>query len=277
MGNQKILFNMYKLAAVTAIAAAASIDEYKQTAELFTIQLKQEEVEGLEKHGKALEREGQKYEMQMQKSAHAQQFQMEGEALVHTKEFVALAKLVEAIKKAGPTEQMKKVKAAYMAQVQKLEMAHMKLQRSTQQNMKVTGENPLHRAQINVDNDEWIAFNKEYYKLREMEYYIQYKVQEVVAVRKSVKDLVDTDEFETMEDHWETVTDRKQHQVVVAHQGALVKAAVQCLHLTKEDEKWMDPAHSPVMIDGEYDDDFVDAVKPKFPAPENYPDNLYLF
>jgi len=53
---------------------------------------------------------------------------MEGEALVHTKEFVALAKLVEAIKKAGPTEQMKKVKAAYMAQVQKLEMAHMKLQ-----------------------------------------------------------------------------------------------------------------------------------------------------
>merc|ERR1711865_429376 len=268
MGNQKILFNMYKLAAVTAIAAAASIDEYKQTAELFTIQLKQEEVEGLQKHGKALEREGQKYEMQMQKSAHAQQFQMEGEALVHTKEFVALAKLVEAIKKAGPTEQMKKVKAAYMAQVQKLQMAHMKLQRSTQQNMKVTGENPLHRAQINVDNDEWIAFNKEYYKLREMEYYIQYKVQEVVAVRKSVKDLVDTDEFETM-----------------------------------EDEKWMDPAHSPVMfdvwhlvyvyftavgkgdlepmldfmIDGEYDDDFVDAVKPKFPAPENYPDNLYLF
>jgi len=228
---------------------------------------------------------------------------MEGEALVHTKEFVALAKLVEAIKKAGPTEQMKKVKAAYMAQVQKLEMAHMKLQRSTQENMKVTGENPLHRAQINVDNDEWIAFNKEYYKLREMEYYIQYKVQEVVAVRKSVKDLVDTDEFETMEDHWETVTEQKQHQVVVAHQGALVKAAVQCLHLTKEDEKWMDPAHSPVMfdvwhlvyvyftavgkgdlepmldfmIDGEYDDDFVDAVKPKFPAPENYPDNLYLF
>jgi len=38
---------MYKLAAVTAIAAAASIDEYKQTAELFTINLRQKEVEKL--------------------------------------------------------------------------------------------------------------------------------------------------------------------------------------------------------------------------------------
>merc|ERR1711935_621647 len=79
-----------------------------------------EEVEGLEKHGKALEREGQKYEMQMQHSAHGAQFQNEGEALVHTKEFVALAKLVEAIKKKGPTEQMKKVKAVYMAQKHKV-------------------------------------------------------------------------------------------------------------------------------------------------------------
>ena len=31
------------------------------------------------------------------------------------------------------------------------------------------------------------------------------------------------------------------------------------------------------MIDGEYDDDFVKAVKPQFPAPENYPKDLYLF
>jgi hypothetical protein len=164
--------------------------------------------------------------MQMQHSEHGAQFQKEGEALVHTKEFVALAKLVEAIKKKGPTEQMKKVKAAYMAQAQKVEMAHMKLKKSTHANMKVTGESPHHRAQINVDNDEWIVFNKEYYKLREMEYYIQYKVPEVVAIRKSVKNLVDTDEFETMEDHWEAVTKQDQHQVVVAHQGALVKAAV---------------------------------------------------
>jgi hypothetical protein len=31
------------------------------------------------------------------------------------------------------------------------------------------------------------------------------------------------------------------------------------------------------MIDGKYDERFVDEVNPKFPAPENYPDNLYLF
>jgi hypothetical protein len=27
------------------------------------------------------------------------------------------------------------------------------------------------RAEFDVDNDQWFEFNKEYYKLREMEYY----------------------------------------------------------------------------------------------------------
>jgi hypothetical protein len=136
-----------------------------------------------------------------------------------------------------------------------------------------------------------------------MEYYIGYKVPEVVALRAHVRDLVESDEFETMEDHFEEVTKQDQHQVVVAHQLALVKAAVQTLHMAPKEEKWLDPAHSPVMfdlwhivyvyfkamgdgdlepmldfmIDGEYDEDFVKHVKPQFPAPENYPEELYLF
>merc|ERR1712070_774372 len=126
MGNQKILFKMYKLAALTAIVAAAPIEEYKQT-ELFTIKLKQEEVEGLEKHGKALKYESMKYEDQMMHSQPGQQFQAEGKALVHTKEFVALAKFVEALKKKGPTEQMKKVKMAYIGQIHKVETAYKRL------------------------------------------------------------------------------------------------------------------------------------------------------
>jgi hypothetical protein len=244
-----------------------------------------------------------KYEDQMMHSQHGQQFQAEGKALVHTKEFVALAKFVEAMKKKGPTEQMKKVKMAYMAQIHKVEMAHRKLQMSTERNSKMVGQEPNQRLIINMNDDEWYAFNKEYYKMREMEYYIGYKVPEVVAVRGKVRSLVETGEFEQIENHWAQVTQQKQHQVVVAHQAKLITEAVKTLHMSKAEEKWLDPAVSPVMfdawhivycyfiavgkgdlepmldfmIDGEYDEEFVNAVKPKFPAPENYPEDLYLF
>merc|ERR1712185_461233 len=193
----------------------------------------------------------------------------------------------------------KKVKAVYMVQVHKVQAAHMKLKMSTQKNIKVMGTEPNQTAVVNVNNEEWIVFNKEYYKLRSMEYYIGYKVPEMVAIREHIHDLVDTNEFEKMEDHWEQVTHQKQHQVVVAHQAKLVKAAVMTLHMTEAEKEWLSPAKSPVMfdvwhmvycyfmavghgdlepmldfmIDGEY----VKAVKPQFPAPENYPHDLYLF
>merc|ERR1711879_214046 len=144
----------------------------------------------------------------MQHSHHGKQFQGEVETLVHTKEFVSLAKFLEAMKKKGPSPQMKKVKAAYMAQLHKLEAAHMKLKMSTHKNIKITGTEPNQTAIVNVNNDEWYAFNKEYFKLREMEYFIQYKVKEVVELRHHVGDVVDTDEFEKMEDHWKQVTHR---------------------------------------------------------------------
>jgi hypothetical protein len=37
--------------------------------------------------------------------------------------------------------------------------------------------------------------------------------------------------------------------VVVHHQAEFIEAAVKTLHMTKEDEKWIDPAASPVMYD----------------------------
>ena len=52
---------MYKLATLTAVAAATSVEEFKQTADLFEITIKQQEVMGLEKHANALEHEEMKY------------------------------------------------------------------------------------------------------------------------------------------------------------------------------------------------------------------------
>ena len=45
---------------------------------------------------------------------------MEAKALIHTEEFVALAKYIEAMKKKGPTPQMQKFAELYKAQMQKV-------------------------------------------------------------------------------------------------------------------------------------------------------------
>ena len=50
---------MFKLAALSATAAAATMSEMKDTAELFTVKLKQEEVQALEPKVRALELEQQ--------------------------------------------------------------------------------------------------------------------------------------------------------------------------------------------------------------------------
>jgi len=52
---------MYKLATLTAVAAATSVEEFKQTADLFKIGIKQQEIIGLKEHAKALEQEEKKY------------------------------------------------------------------------------------------------------------------------------------------------------------------------------------------------------------------------
>jgi hypothetical protein len=134
-----------------------------------------------------------------------------------------------------------------------------------------------------------------------MEYYAGYKIKEVVALREHMRAIRKSDEMHAIEKHWMVITKQDQHQTVVKHQGELVMAAAKALHLF--DEPMIDPAHSPAMfdawhlvhlyftammkgdlepifdfmIDGKYDDEFVHEVDPKFPAPENYPHDLYLY
>jgi hypothetical protein len=136
-----------------------------------------------------------------------------------------------------------------------------------------------------------------------MEYYAGYKIKEVVALRKRISAVRHTHEMEVMQGHFAEITHSKAHQDVVKAQGELLMHAVRTLHMSGEEEKWLDPSHSPVMfdvwhlmyvyfvamgkgdlnpmldfiIDGKYDDKFVHKVNPKFPAPKNYPEDLYLY
>jgi len=59
---------------------------------------------------------------------------------------------------------------------------------------------------VDVDNDEWYEFNAEYYKLREMEYYAMYKIPEVAQFRKHLHAVRGTNEFQTVEAHWQKTT-----------------------------------------------------------------------
>ena len=150
---------------------------------------------GLEKKAHALENEERKYQMQMQNSPHGKQFEMEAKALIHTEEFVALGKYVQAMQKKGPTPQMQKFAELYKAQMQKVQIAHMKLEQYTHQHMQMTGQEPNQTATVDVDNKLWFEFNKEYYKLREMEYYAMYKIPEIVKFRTMVTDVRHTGEM----------------------------------------------------------------------------------
>ena len=290
---------MFKLAVGTAVVAAGSAD-FRETAEMFKVTLKQEEVEGLEQHADALERESRKYEMQMQQSQHGRVFQHQVEMVGQTAEFHSLINYVEAVKKRGPTPQIKKFKQLYMAQMHKVEMAHRKLEMGAERNSRMVGQEPHQRLHINIDDDQWVIFNKEYYKLREMEYYAMYKIPEVVGLRKHVSAVRHTAEFGKIQAHWAKITQQSQHQVVVHHQAELVKAAAETVHMQEGQEDWLSPRKAPVMfeawhmvylyfvamgkgdlnpmldfiIDGKYDEGFVHHVDPDFGDPR---EDMYLF
>lgn len=68
-----------------------------------------------------------RYERQMQTSHHGKQFEGEVKALVHTDEFVAVAKYIEVMKKNGPTPKIKAFSQKYKAELEKLHMLWMKL------------------------------------------------------------------------------------------------------------------------------------------------------
>merc|ERR1712147_429085 len=116
-----------------------------------------------------------------------------------------------------------------MAQIHRVMKAHHILEKTMKK--KVTGKNPHHKGTITVNDDAWIHFNKEYYKLREMDYYAGYKIKEVVALRMHMKAVRKSDEMHAIEKHWMVITKQPQHQTVVHPQGELVMAAAKALHL----------------------------------------------
>jgi hypothetical protein len=297
---------MFKIATLTAAVAANTqvledFDEFEKTMEMFKVTVHEKEMQGLEKHGKALETESQKYEQQIQNSKVGEVFSKDFQDIAKTPEVADLAKYIETLKKNGPTAQMKKFERLYQAQMNKVEMAHRKMQMHAQQNSKEWGNPGDRHATVNIDNDYWYQFNAEYYKLREMEYYAQYKIPEVVELRKKVTAVTKTVPFQRTMKHWQMLTTTEQHQVVVKHQAKLLIEAIKCIHIEEGEEKWVDPKKSPVMfevwhavylyfvavgkgelqpmldfmIDGKYDETFAKEVNPDFGRPEEH--GLYLF
>jgi hypothetical protein len=167
----------------------------------------------------------------MQNSHHGAQFQKEAKALVHTEEFVTLAKFVEKMK-TRKLPKLQEFKPKYIAAVKKLEMLHQKLAMTTQKTSKMVGQEPHQRLIVNVDDDQWYAFNEQYYKVREMEYYAMYKIPIIIMLRQRVSAVRHTNEMGQLQSHWAEVTHQDQHQVVIGHQGALLKEAVKTLHMS---------------------------------------------
>ena len=177
----------------------------------------------------------------------------------------------------------------------------MRLKMDTNRHVQVGGPQGDQTAVIDVDNDEWYEFNKEYYKLRELEYYAMYKIPEFVKLRSLVSDLRHTTEMGAILTTWGKVTHQEEHQLVVKRQAEMIMAAVKCIHMTEADKQWLNPTKSPVMfetwhavylyfvavgkgdlnplldfvIDGKYDENFVEHVKPDFGRPDE--NNLYLY
>ena len=293
---------MFKLAALTAtVSASAFMEEMEQTAELFTIRVKEQEVNQLEEKTIKLEGEQRKFTQQFQMSQHPQKFQQEFQALVQTKEFVNIAKYMDTLKKQGPTPQIRAFAHAYKKQLHKLEISYKQLEQTTSQHVQVQGPRGNQRAAIEVDNDQWYEFNKEYYKTRELEYYAMYKIPEIAKLRSLVTALRKTTEMGAVQTHWAEVTKMPEHQQIVKHEAELLVAFLKTVHINASEQWWVDPKNSPVLfdalhaiylyfvavgkgdlnplldfvIDGKYDANFVKEVKPVLGKHKE--NNLYLF
>ena len=106
---------------------------------------------------------------------------------------------------------LEEFKPKYIAAVKKLEMLHKKLAMTTHKNSKMVGQDPHHRLIVNVDDDQWYAFNEQYYKVREMEYYAMYKIPIIKILRKHVSAVRHTKEMGQLQSHWAEVTHQDQH------------------------------------------------------------------
>jgi pyruvate/2-oxoglutarate dehydrogenase complex dihydrolipoamide dehydrogenase (E3) component len=72
---------MYKLAAVTTVVAAGAMDQFRETAETFTIRINKKEIEDLEKHADMVDNKEDAYTKMMRKNHHMEVFKDEVKAI----------------------------------------------------------------------------------------------------------------------------------------------------------------------------------------------------
>ena len=80
----------------------------------------------------------------------------------------------------------------------------MKLKEHAVKYTSTSGNKGSMNVTVDVSNDLWYQFNMEYYKLREMDYYAMYKIEEFVELRGHLKAVRGTNEWKTMEAHWKS-------------------------------------------------------------------------
>ena len=93
--------------------------------------LKEKEIVPLKHKAMELKKEAMIYDKQMQASTHGEQFKAEAHALADSEEFQALVHFVQALKKKGPSDQIKMFHEKYLAQMHRVQKAHMVLQKTT--------------------------------------------------------------------------------------------------------------------------------------------------
>jgi len=79
----------------------------------------------------------------------------------------------------------------YKAQVRKVMIAENKLKQTTDAHI----NRETDTLRLDVDDDQWYEYNKEYYKLRELQYKAMYKIPGIANLRERLTKLRKTSEM----------------------------------------------------------------------------------
>jgi hypothetical protein len=71
------------------------------------------------------------------------------------------------------------------------------------------------------NNQLWVNFNKEYYKLKLLQYKAMYELPEFVKLRQLMRAVVETNAWTQLEKDWKVITKNKYHQIVAKRQYVL--------------------------------------------------------
>jgi len=138
-------------------------------------------------------------------------------ALAKTDEFHAVEMNVQKLKKMANVEgsPLNSFIPKYKAQVRKLMIAQNKLKQTTdaQVNRKTD------TLRLDVDDDQWYEYNKEYYKLREMEFRAMHSIPGIANLRERLTKLRNTSEMKDLQEHFQDVTKTDVHQNLVKRQA----------------------------------------------------------